>query len=197
MAHFVLIGPTWEPFGQLSSYTCLSKMCSAPRQEAFFWKMMKKSKKMHTDFQGREKKENWIGFVSSVFAQKLKLCFLLQRGAILLDGKRPAKSTRRAPDMHLGVNSGPHRERAKEQNYAPRLGQEAFSCKIMKIHRNGLVNGLLDRPSNKNASVLYKKGFARGALNHKCAQFTSENAIPEGPKCWQIRFAWLFRCRKN
>ena len=101
-----------------------------------------------------------------------------------MDGKRPAKSTRRAPDMHLGVNSGPHRERAKEQNYAPRLGQEAFSCKIMKIHRNGLVNGLLDKPSNKNASVLYKKGFARGALNHKCAQVTSENAIPEGPKIW-------------
>ena len=104
--------------------------------------MMKKSKKMHTDFQGRKKKENCIGFVSSVFAQKLKLCFLLERGAILLDGKRPAKSTRRAPDMHLGVNSGPHRERAKEQNYAPRLGQEAFSCKIMKIHLSGLVNGL-------------------------------------------------------
>ena len=83
--------------------------------------------------------------------------------------------------MHLGVNSGPHRERAQEQNYAPRLGQEAFSCKIMKIHRNGLVNGLLDRPSYKNASVLYKKGFARGALNHKCAQVTGGNAIPEGP----------------
>ena len=77
----------------------------------------------------------------------------------------------------------PQRERAKEQNNAPRLGQEAFSCKIMKIHRNGLVNWLLDRPSNKNASVLYKKGFARGALSHKCAQVTSENAIPEGPKC--------------
>ena len=98
-----------------------------------------------------------------------------------MDGKRPAKSTRRAPDMHLGVNSGPHRERAKEQNYAPRQGQEAFSCKIMKIHRNGLVNGLLDRPSNQDASVLYKKGVARGALNHKCAQVMGENAIPEGP----------------
>ena len=124
-----------------------------------------------------------MGFVSSAFAQKLELCFLLQRGAIFLDGKRPAKSTRRAPDMHLGVNSGPHRERAEEQNYAPRPGQEAFSCKIMKIHRNGLVNGLLDRPSNKNASVLYKKGFARGALNHNCAQVTDENANSERPMC--------------
>ena len=98
-----------------------------------------------------------------------------------MDGKRPAKSTRRALDMHLGVNSGPHRERAKEQNYAPRPGQETFSCKIMKIHLSGLVNGLEDRPSNKIASVLYKKGFARGALNHKCAQVTGGNAIPEGP----------------
>ena len=31
---------------------------------------------------------------------------------------------------------------------------------------------------------MYKKGFARGALNHKCAHVTSENAIPEGPKNW-------------
>jgi len=26
------------------------------------------------------------------------------------------------------------------------------------------------------------RGFARGALGHKCAQVTGENAIPEGPK---------------
>ena len=90
-----------------------------------------------------------------------------------------------------------HRERAEEQNYAPRQGQEAFSCKIMKIHRNGLVNGLLDRPSNKNASVLYKKGFARGALNHKCAQVTDENAIFEGLQNGLIRFACYFLCYKN
>ena len=82
-----------------------------------------------------------MGFVSSVFAQKLKLCFLLQRGAILLGGKSPAKSTKGAPDMHLGVNSSPRRERAKKQNNAPRRGQEAFSCKIMKIHLSGLVSG--------------------------------------------------------
>ena len=86
-------------------------------------------------------------------------------------------SSKRASGVFLGCQTG----RAREENNAPRLGQEAFSCKIMKIHRNGLVNGLLDRPSNKNASVLYKKGFARGALNHKCAQVTGENAIPEGP----------------
>ena len=36
-------------------------------------KMMKKWKKMHTDFKGREKKENWMGFVSSVFAQRIRL----------------------------------------------------------------------------------------------------------------------------
>ena len=71
-----------------------------------------------------------------------ELCFLLQRGAILLGGKWPAKSRKRGPNMHLGVNSSPHRERAKEQNNAPRLGQEAFSCKIMKFHLSGFVNGL-------------------------------------------------------
>ena len=114
-------------------------------------------------------------------AQKLKLCFLLQRGAILLGEKWPARFTKGAPKVPVEMSFGPHTRRGKKQNIAPRLGQEAFSCKIMKIHRNGLVNGLLDRPSNKNASVLYKKGFARGALNHKCAQVTGENAIPEGP----------------
>ena len=111
----------------------------------------------------------------------MKLCFLHGQGTISSSEKWLAKSAKGAPKIPLEVNFGPHTERAKEQNNGPRPGQEAFSCKIMKIHRNGLVNGLLDRPSNKNASVLYKKGFARGALNHKCAQVMGENAIPEGP----------------
>ena len=123
-----------------------------------------------------------MGFVSSVFAQKLKLCFLLQRGAILLGGKWPAKSTKGAPDMHLGVNSSPRRERAKKQNNAPRRGQEAFSCKIMKIHLSGLVSGSQNRHSNRNARFLCIRGFTRGALSDKCAQVMGENAIPEGLK---------------
>ena len=76
------------------------------------------------------------------FAAGLKLCFLLKRRAVLLGGNWFAKSTKRAPDMHLGLNSSPRRERTKEQNNAPRLGQEAFSCKIMKIHLIGLVRKL-------------------------------------------------------
>ena len=102
-------------------------------------------------------------------------------GSNIIGREKARQVDKKSSRYAFGGEFRPPPREGKGAKLCSRLGQEAFSCKIMKIHRNGLVNGLLDRPSNKNASVLYKKGFARGALNHKCAQVMGENAIPEGP----------------
>ena len=96
---------------------------------------------LHMNFQG-EKKTKKEGNFWLFKALKLKLCFLRGRGAIFLAEKWLAKSTKGAPDVPSEVNSGPQRERAQKTNNGPRLGQEAFSYKIMKMHLDGLVSRL-------------------------------------------------------
>ena len=64
----------------------------------------------------------------------MQICFLHKRGALFLAGKWLGKAAKRAPNMPLGAGSRHHKGSATEENNAPRLGQEAFSCKIMKIN---------------------------------------------------------------
>ena len=93
------------------------------------------------EFSRREKDEKGKQFLA-LQGPKIELCFLRGRGAIFLAEKWLAKSTKGAPDVPSEMNSGPQRERAQKTNNGPRLGQEAFSYKNMKMHLDGLVSRL-------------------------------------------------------